>query len=399
MIYKHNRHLVIQKSGENTKYVLPVLSGNIDHIYPFTIPTLSADVIATDGLYDYISDINFDDIVRMQISNTYSESEKDVFQDRFEGRIMSVKSQYGNNNTAQIMAVGHAYETTRRNIFTNYWVTSTDAGIIASNWNDYLYRTKVTVPVTPTFNISYSVEQDKKMVFDVLRDIESDSGYGYFFNCVSTYDNNLNLAASNIEFRAMPTVPTQKYAVIQGSPGLLSANFTITGDNLYNEILYHGASGVAGGSAVDDPSVAKYNLRTFVGSDTSLATPETLGDFVLGVLPYTKGLRVTGTATIQGTAEPQIGDYVHIKIGSIDINTDSFAIDSQNGGSKAVNIWDAIVNSASLDAYMHVIRVTDNYSPDNDSITLQFGRVEKGPTDYIAEFVNNNRRIKNMFIN
>jgi hypothetical protein len=208
----------------------------------------------------------------------------------------------------------------------------------------------------------------------------------------------LNLAASNIEFRALPTVPTQKYAIIQGSPGLLSANFTITGDNLYNEILYHGASGVAGGSAVDDPSVAKYNLRTFVGSDTSLATPETLGDFVLGVLPYTKGLRVTGTATIQGTAEPQIGDYVHIKIGSIDINASSFSIDSQTG-SVSVNTWDTIVNSAFLDAYMHVVKVSDNYSQDNDNITIQFGRVEKGPSDYISEFVNNNRRIKNMFIN
>jgi hypothetical protein len=375
MIYKHNRHLVIQKSGKNTKYVLPVLSANIDHSYPFTIPTLSADAIASDGFYDYISDINFDDIVGFQVSNTYSETEKDVFQYRFEGRVMSVKSQYGNNNTAQIMAVGHAYETTRRNILVNYSATATDAGVIASNWNSSLHRSPVSVPVTPTFNLSYTVESDKKMVFDVLRDIESDSGYGYFFNCVSTYDNNLNLAGSNIEFRAMPTVPTPKYAVVQGSPGLLSANFTVTGDGLYNEILYHGATGVTPGSAVDDASVAKYNLRTFVGSDNSLTTQEALGDFVLGVLPFSKDIKITGSATIQGTAEPIIGDYVHIKIGDID------------------------VNGSSLDAYMHAVRVTDNYSQDNDNITLQFGRVQKGPTDYIAEFVNNNRRIKNMFIN
>jgi hypothetical protein len=392
MIYKHNRRLVVQKPDSSAKYILPVVSAMTDHSYPFTVPTASIEVIANDGqgLYDYISDVDFDDIVRLQVSNTYSEQEKEVWEDVFEGRIISQKSQWGTGTTATPMCVGHAHQASYFNIPASYTTTSVDAGTIVSNWNTAgLDRIQITCPVSPTFSMPYTAEKDKKYLKDVFTDVENAGGYGYYFSAVPTYDNALNLISPvNVEFRQLPTTPTNKYEVIQGSPRLLSANFTVTGEALYNQIIYYGATAndiqVVGGDS-DPDSIEKYSMRTYVGTDNSLAQGD-CSAFANGMLPYTDALKVSGTVTLLGTPKAQVGDYAHIKVGSVDVP------------GAITDLHTQIVNSASLEAYMHVVRVSHNMR-DDFTTTLQFGRVQKGPPDYIAQFNNNSRKIKNMFIN
>lgn len=381
MIYRHNRRLIVQKPATKSKYVLSVVSAMTDHSYPYSCPTASIEVIANDGqgLYDFISDVEFDDIVRLQVSNTYSETEKEVWKDVFQGRIISQKSQWGRGTTATPMCVGHVHQASYYNIPATYTTASADAGVIASNWNSAgLDRIKVTSPVTPTFSMPYSVTKDKKYLKDVFTDIESTSGYGYYFNAVPAYDNALNLVTpTNVELRKLPATATTNYEVRQGSPRLLSANFTVSGENLYNQVIYYGATTneiQAVGVDTDPTSITKYSTRTYVGTDNSLSQGDCTA-FAAGLIDYTYPLKVTGTVELLGTPEAKICDYVHIRIGNID------------------------VQGASLDAYMHVVRVSHNLSSGDFTTTLQFGRVQKGPSDYIAQFMNSNRKICNMFIN
>lgn len=392
MIYRHNRRLVVQKPDSSAKYILPVVSAMTDHSYPFSTPTASIEVIANDGqgLYDYISDVDFDDIVKLEVSNTYSEQEKDVWQPVFEGRIISQKSQWGTGTTATPMCVGHCHQASYFNIPADYTTTSADAGTIASNWNaNGLDRIQITCPVSPTFSMPYTAVKDKKYLKDVFSDIESTGGYEYYFTAVPTYDNALNLVSPvNVEFRELPMTPTKKYAVIQGSPRLLSANFTVTGEALNNQIIYYGSTTndvqAVGGSSNAD-SIEQYSMRTYVGTDNSLSEGD-CSVFADGLLKYTAPLKISGTVELLGTPTAYVGDYVHINIGNMDVPGAISDTLSQ------------IIDSASLEAYMHVVRVSHNLR-DDFTTTLQFGRVQKGPSDYIAQFVNNNRKIKNMFIN
>jgi hypothetical protein len=47
---------------------------------------------------------------------------------------------------------------------------------------------------------------------------------------------------------------------------------------------------------------------------------------------------------------------------------------------------------------MHVVRYTQNLAENEYTTNLQFGKVQKSPSDYIAEFKNNNGKISKQFI-
>lgn len=378
MIFRHHRRLVVQKSGGIAKYYLPVISASVTHSYPFTIPTATIEVLSGDGLYDYIADVDFDDILRLQVSNTYSDNEKIVWQDLFQGRIINQRSQWGTNSTATILGIGHADEVRYRNIASAYSTAAIDAGTIVKTWNYVLHRISVTSPMATTFSMPYSVGADKKTVKDVFEDVESISGYTYFFDTKPTYDHALNLSSVVVEFNRFPIAVNQKYMVTQSSPRVHSVNFTVSGDELYNELYWYGATPTGGaqykGGSQDDDSGHKYNYRTLVGADNSFNSNAICGMYAVGRLPYTKQLKVTGTVTLEGTPDVRICDYVHIQIGDID------------------------VQGASLNAYMHVGAFTHNLGNSDFTTTLRFGSSKNNLTDYIAEFKNKNRIISNAFI-
>lgn len=379
MIYNHRRRLIVQESGGTAKYTLPVVSANTDTVYPFAIPTApSIEVISGNGIYDYLSGINIDDIVRLQVSDTYSEVEKDVFLDLFEGRIMDIQSNFGQGNTAKLLCVGHENATSYTSVPDNYAVTATDAGTIAQHCNYFLERIQISVPVTPTFNMDYSVTADRKMLKDVLSDIEKASGYGYFFSAAPKYNSSLNLASRvEVEFRQMPSTPVTSYAVTQGAPGLLYANFTVTGKGIYNNIIYYGATPAGGGAqyegdSTDEDSADKYDTRTYVGTDNSFNSSAVCGMFANGQLIYSKDVQISGTAILMGTPWAKICDLVPIKIGDID------------------------VNGISLNTNQRSVRVTHDLPNDNFLTTLKFGRVEQSPSDYIGQILRDQRLTNNM---
>lgn len=377
MIFKHTRRLSVEIDGY-IKYI-SVVSATIDHVYPFTVPTASIVVPAGNELYDYISDVGFDAIVRLQVSTTYSNTEKEVFIDVFEGRVVNVQSQFG-DTTASLICVGHAHETAYTILVELVsQVDSGDVGGLLFTLNSLLYRTQfMLLEDVDYFSWVYNAEANKKYIKDVMTDIEAASGYTYYFDTQTTYNANQTLKDVNIVFAPIPSTVTNSYAVIQGNPWLLSANFTVTGDNLYNDIWYYGGTNSVQsqyvGHYTDATSAAKYNTRTLVGTDNNFNSNAICTQFSTNMIPYTKDLKITGEVTLQGIENVRICDYVHVKIGNID------------------------VQGASLDAYMHVVRYTQNLAENEYTTNLQFGKVQKSPSDYIAEFKNNNGKISKQFI-
>jgi hypothetical protein len=378
MIYHHKRRLVVQKSGGTAKYTIPVVSAQTDHSYPFSAPAASIELIANDGYYDYISDIDFDDIVRLQVSNTYSDQEKDVWQDLHEGRIINRKSQWGTGTTATMMCAGHVNEANKTNLEALIaQVDNVDSGLLATIANTYLKRTVVTVPAA-TFSMPYSQKANQKFVKDMFTQIEEASGHTYYFDTRTVYNSSLNLSNVYIDYKPLPVVPTTKYAVIQGSPRLLSADFTVMGDGVCNNIIYFGATPEGGTQvkaiAPDEALISKYGKWSFVGTDTAFSTNGICQTYVNGLLPIKKEEVVTGTAQLMLTPEAKVGDLVPVIIGDID------------------------VKGASVKANLRVVRVSHNLSESDATTTIQFGQIQKEAEDYTAEFMRKNRLTLSNFI-
>lgn len=387
MYYKFDSRLIIQKPGGN-KYYFHVVSATTDRIHPFSIPVANIEVIANSGKLDYISTLRFDDIVRFQVSVRYSPDEKIVWQDLFEGRVLTIQAQYGKGTTATIICSGHEAETAYTIISeAKVYATATEAATILHYLADkYLSRIQLSIPSTTTgISVPYSTKTDQKYMKDVFLDFEKLSGYGWAFAARPVYSQNGNLSSVPIEFKPFSTVPTQKYKVIQGTPRFLSANFSSDGQNVYTKIIEYGktpepiAPATVGvqykGTAVDSQAVSNYGTRALVETDTGLESNALCAAFAQFYLPKIKSPRVAGTVTLEGTAQAGIGDLATTKIPMIDIY-----------GEK-------------IDSNYPVLRVHQNISFDSFETTLTLGEtVEKGVEDYLVEFARKNRLTLSNFI-
>lgn len=387
MYYKFDSRLIIQKPMGN-KYYFHVVNGTTDRIHPFSIPVASIEVIANAGNLDYLSTLRFDDIVRFQVSVRYSPDEKVVWQDIFEGRILTIQAQYGKGTTATIICSGHEAETAYTIISeAKVYATATDAATILLYFaNRYLGRTHLSIPSTTTgISVPYSTKTDQKYMKDIFLDFEKLSGYGWAFMAKPVYSQSGNLIAVPIEFKSFSTIPTQKYKVIQGTPRFLSANFSSDGQNVYTKIIEYGktpepvAPATVGvqykGTYIDNTAVTNYGTRVLVETDTGLESNELCAAFAQFYLPKIKSPRVSGTVTLEGTTQACIGDLVTTKISMIDIY-----------GEK-------------IDSNYPVLRVHQEVSFDSFETTLTLGEtVEKGVEDYLVEFARKNRLTLSNFI-
>jgi len=249
----------------------------------------------------------------------------------------------------------------------------------------YLHRTQVLIPTNTGITAPYSTKIDQKYVKDVFLDFEKLSGYSWAFIARPKYDANHNLITPcPIEFKPFSTVPTAKYKAIQGTPRLLSVNFTSDGQNVYTKIIEYGKTpapvapatiGVQQRIRGDSAAVALYGTRTLVETDTGLETNDLCARFAEYYLPHIKSPRVSGTVTLEGTPLACIGDLVTIKIPMISIDGET------------------------INSNYPVLRVHQEVSFDSLETTLTLGEtVEKDSEDYLVEFARKNRLTLSNFI-
>jgi hypothetical protein len=223
----------------------------------------------------------------------------------------------------------------------------------------------------------YTIKESQKKLKDVFLDVEETSGYTYYFDTRVLYDANLNLSNVYLDYKQLSLTPTTKYKVVQGSPRLLSANFTVAGSNFYNMIVVYGATATNGaqssGAAFNYPLIDKYDTRSLITTDTAFTDGVVCTAFANGLLPFVVELRITGEATLLLTPQAKVGDLVEVIIKDID------------------------VKGTSLTTYLRVVKVSHSLEEENATTKLQFGKVHNSPEDYTAEFKRTGRLVKNMF--
>jgi hypothetical protein len=310
----------------------------------------------------------------------YSAAARTVWTDLFEGRVLTSKVSYGNQTTANIICVGHAAETTYSIIDeAKVWSSATDLKTIFEYFDKYLTRTAFSVSNNTGIAIPYTTKQDQKFCKDLVSDAEKLSGFKWFIDTRTVYDSNKNLSHVYLDFKQFSTAPTVKYKAVQGTPRLLSANFTSDGQEVYTNIIVFGDTPQGGtqyrGVATDATAASKYGLRSNSSTDRGFSSTALCGNFASYVLPNFKDPRVSGQVTLKGTPKAKIGDLVYVKIDKIGLN-----------GNK-------------IEGYYTVVKVTHRIMLDQFVTILDLGKVQKGLDDYLTDFALKNKLLMSNFIN
>jgi hypothetical protein len=372
------------------------VSANTEHSYPLSIPTASIEVIANDEDVSYVSNIAFDDIIRLQVSIRYSRQAREVWKEIFSGRIIDIDGQTGTGNTSMLTCWGHIAEACYRYISTDVNMEATDIISMAYQCDSDLSRlrmiTEDDLPLSEAvYNtgivLPYTLNAYQKTVKDIFSDIENLSGRGCFFVALPRYDAAGRLiqnadSKTLIKPVPMPTTPTNKYKIIQGTPRLISANFRSTGEEMYNEIIQKGDTGPDGknyaGVATNETSIARYGKRTAppgvsTGINGVLTANIICAAFAAASLAFTDHSKVAGSATTLGNPIAQICDLVHIK-----------------------NCID--VDGNTINDYLRVVRVAHAITQNSFLTTEEFNVLISKPEDYMSTFAKNNRLLNGNFI-
>jgi ribosomal protein S17E len=376
--------LIVQRDNvTKDKYYPRVVNATCSYAYPFSIPTATIEIItnvedATDG---YISPVRVDDIIRLQVSTQMSQNEKIVWEDIFEGRVRDISSTYSDKNTSTLFCVGHLGECAFASIdYNKEWSSTTDAKdiiayLVPMSTTGWLTRIEYLSDFVDTgASIQYlNIVGCQRYVSDVFADLEKLSKYHYYFSIVTMYDNLGNLAHTYLRWRHFPTKITNKYAVIEGSERLISAEFKSSAEELWNYVRVFGETDTTAetqknGAALSRTSIDKYTYRNKMLTVTGIHSNYLCANIAASIVQRFKNPIVSGQATIIGTASVRLGDLVHVKLPSLEIN------------------------GAYVDRNYHVYKFTHTISEDKFTTTLDFTKVKKKPEDYIADFAKQSRQ-------
>lgn len=373
--------LTIQRDNTTKdKYYPKVISASCEYSYPFSIPTATIDIItntetATDG---YISPVRVDDIVKLQVSTKMNPKEKTVWETIFEGRVRDIASTFSDKNTSTLFCTGHLVETA-------YAIIDLDGSDTTCTVDSWIWSTIdqfiPRIQYSESFIDQTAMVDDmnipayQKYIADIFSDIEKLTKFHYYFSTVAMYDSNKNLSNVYIKFRHFPTKPTNKYAVIEGTERLLSAEFKSSAEELWNYIRVFGDSYEVAegeeeqytGAAYSSVSQTKYGKRGKSMSVTGIGSNYMCANIAASLVQRFKNPIVSGQATIVGTPQAKVGDLVRVKLPSLEIN------------------------GAYVDRNYHVYKVSHEISASGFTTTLDFTKVKKTPEDYIADFQKQNR--------
>lgn len=368
---------VVVQDANDDKYYPGLISATITETFPWTSPVASI-VINTNvssGTSGYMSPIRNDNIIRFQVNTSYGTA---VYQDIFEGRIISIGSNFDGNNITTLQCRGHSEELLYRAITADFSASSDTTGtILASLVSNYLTRLTGAALIDTagsTSITSYNIQKDTKYLGDVVKDLESLELYGYIFKAVPVYDSNGLLLSVGVSWQAVPTTASTIVQIIEGTPRLISATFTDSIEQVVEDVTVYGISGAPQkvGTSIDGSPT--YNTRHYITTDTTLLTNSLCSDLADAIRNRFGDSIIRGQVRILGTPGLSVGDLVYVKIPSFEIN------------------------GASIDGNYRVKRLANIINTDGWFIDLDLGEIIEGPADLFAGFHAANRLTDAQFI-
>jgi hypothetical protein len=390
MLHKPEVRLIVQsKTSPYNKYYPQILTASVSYAYPFSVPTANIEIVTNRSpeTAGYISPLRVDDIVRLQASVKFSRLEKTVWFDIFEGRIRDIDSPFGTKNTTTLNCVGHIYETTYSLIEeTKFWSGEYDA----MNMLNYLcntansaqgYLSRLTYAIDGRYVSSgimltdFNIEKDQKYMHDILADLEKISQHTFQTYTQTVYDSTGLLTAVYLCWKPFSNIVTTKYQIIEGTHRLLDADFESSTEDLWTSVRIYGntyetSNGATppvitqhqySGISWDLDAIAAYGRRTYAETVTSLGSNAQCGQLATGYMMVSKDPQVVGKVKVFGTAYAKVGDFVHVKLPSIEIN------------------------GASIDGNFRVVKVTHNIAQNTFTTDIEFGKLKTDVADYISK--------------
>lgn len=381
--------LIVQRDNvTKDKYYPKVLSATTSYEYPFAIPTATIEIITNvdESTGGYISPVRVDDIIQLLVSTKMNINEKTVWERIFEGRVRDITSRFESSNTSTLFCIGHIGEAGFALCDLDLSYNNRDVGYIVTDICFHTPPLLFRVAWDASFIESapeieyFNLQANQRYIADAFSDLEKLAKYHYYFSIVCTYDANNNLVAPYLRWRHFPEKMTNKYAVIEGTERLLSAEFKSSAEELWNYVRVcgetaenadSGTGDVSGtqvtGAATSSISRAKYGLHGKVLSIAGIETNYMCANLAAAMVVRFRNPIVSGSATILGTPAARLGDLVHVKIPSLEIN------------------------GAYVDRNYHVYKVEHSISGSSFITSLDFTKVKKTPEDYIADFAKQSR--------
>jgi len=298
-------------------------------------------------------------------------------------------------------------------------------GAKRKNWNAALSSTIATVgnaeaeiydASTALAISSISASPWQNYVFDVLAQLEQICNYQYYISVVPLYSSNNKFVTAFLRWQHFPNLMTNKYAAIEGTERLLGTAFSSKGDQVYNYFFITGAgSGTQTSSNGGTPETSTswsttgnnsaYSQYTNYGSTTANSNnqnqPSFCGlaqdsDYIMrygyrckvlsipGIYDFATATsiaqymvtkfrdpEISGSVTLQGTPQAKIGDLVHVKVPSIEIN------------------------GIQINKLYHVYKIQHTLNGKSFTTDLELTRLKMKPEDYIAA-ISQQLRFNNM---
>lgn len=361
--------VVVEKNGTHEKYYPKVISFNTVDDSPLSEPpSATITVFASSNLNNAtnVSQIEFDDIIRLQVSVRYHILESIVWVDIFEGRVENQSKKFGTNKEIQFECKGHIAEAYYEIITADTTWANADATVIMQAVDTYMSRVKFNsnYATSGTIVTEYNVRVDQNYVIDVYKEMEKLSGYKKIIDVVPVYNSSGNLQTCYLQWRPLSSTPTQKYAIIEGTPRLISASFDISGDEVYNYYHVHGEEVTDGypyaGSAYLSDSVDKYGARHKSETFAWIKSNQLCTDIAKAYADDNGMPAVIGQAVLEGTPDAKKGDLVNVYIPSLE------------------------VKGAQVNGTYTVYRVTNSFQNGAYTTTLDLGKIKKTEYDYIS---------------
>ena len=361
----------VVETTDGNKYYPGFVSLSSTDKFPWAAPVaaITINTNITTGTSGYMSPIRNDDIIRFQVSTS---SGKVVYQDLFEGRIMSIGANFGyNNNHTTLQCRGHSEELLYRVITADYSASSDTTGtMLASLVSSYLTRLTGAALIDTAGSTSitnYNVKQDTKYMADVVKEFEALESYGYVLKAVPVYDSVGSLSSVDVSWQAVPSTMSTSVQIIEGTPRLISANFNDSIEQVVEDVTVYGESGTPQKVGTSINGSPAYNTRYHIETDTTLATDNLCGDLADAIRGRFGDSIVRGQVRILGTPGLNVGDLVYVKIPSIEIN------------------------GATIDGNYRIRRLTNNIDSNGWFIDLDLGEIIDNPSDMFAGFHADNR--------
>ena len=351
--------LIVQRDSVfKEKYYPKVLSAQTDKTFPWSVPTANIliETNTLEGTSGFISPIRVDDIIRLQVNETWDTEEKSVWIDLFEGRIMSIDTVWNGGNTTTLTCRGHDEECLYTAVDAAVSRTSEKTGVTL----DYLFDTFTSRITGETYvdktlsttQTNYNIAADSKYLGDAISELETLEDLSYIFKTVPAYDSENNLSGVEPYWQPVPT--GCPISAIENTHRLINAKFKSSASNLVNDVTIYG-DGVSGTYA-DATSKTTYNDRYHTYTDTSITAAAQCTALATAIVTKYKDPLVSGTITMMGSIL-DVGDYIYCRIPSLE------------------------VDGSTIDGSYRVRRVTHSISSAGWLTSIDVGDVKRGTSD------------------